>query len=143
MENCLEIATKTFPQIEKIHLLEFIDNDEKLFIVGEDSKNKLKFIIWDIYRTDKVDIITPDNFLTIKDLGTRLTRLAKTSGNLLTVDDEGKVRSVLKEIELERKRKQPDEITYLDMELTKKRGKIVKNRMENRMKSILYISIKK
>ena len=99
----MEIAAQKFDRIEKIHSLEFIDNDEKLLVIVEDSENKLKFIIWDIYHTGKVE---PDDLLTVKDLG---TRLARTSGNLLYVDDKGKVRSVLKEIEL--KRKQQDKIT--------------------------------
>ena len=48
MENGLEIVPKKFAQLEKIYSLEFIDSDEKLLVIGEDSENKLKFIIWDI-----------------------------------------------------------------------------------------------
>ncbi|RIA86148.1 hypothetical protein C1645_856694 [Glomus cerebriforme] len=96
MENGLEIASKKFDEIEKIYSLEFISNDEKLLIIGKDLEENLKCIIWDLYNTGKVETIVLDNFLTIEDLD---TRLARTSGNLLQVDDKGKVTSVLKKIE--------------------------------------------
>src|SRR5947207_153026 len=100
MENGLETVSKKIDTIQKIHLLEFVDNDEKLLIMGEDQKKELKLIIWDLHNTEKVEPITLDNFLTIKDL---TTHLARTSGNLLKVDDKGKVTSVLKKVEVELK----------------------------------------
>ena len=53
-ENGLQVASKKFDELEEIYSLEFIDSDEKLFVVGKhkDSK-KVKNIIWDIYRTGK------------------------------------------------------------------------------------------
>src|SRR3954452_10349564 len=106
MENGLEVASKKFDQIEKIYSLEFINSDEKLLIIGKgkEKEEKLKFIIWDLYNTGKVELITLDDFPTIDEFE---TRLARTSGNLLYVDDKGKVRSVLKEVEL---KKQPEKI---------------------------------
>src|ERR1041385_3515502 len=106
MENGLETVSKKIDTIQKIHLLEFVDNDEKLFIMGEDQKWELKLIIWDLHNTEKVEPITLDNFLTIKDL---TTHLARTSGNLLKVDDKGKVTSVLKKVDVELKQKQSNE----------------------------------
>ncbi|PKY30536.1 hypothetical protein RhiirB3_531106 [Rhizophagus irregularis] len=94
MENGLEVVSKKFGEIEKIHSLEFIDSDEKLLIMGE-KKNQVKLVIWDIYNTVEATPITLENF-SIADLG---NRLARTSGNILHVDEVGKVTSVLKKIE--------------------------------------------
>src|ERR1051325_3820278 len=101
MENGLETASKTFSkEIDKIYLLEFIDNDEKLLIIGiKEDEKVLKIITWDLYNTGKVEEVETlvlDDFLTIENLG---TRLARTSGNLLRVDNKGNVTSVLKKIE--------------------------------------------
>jgi hypothetical protein len=96
MENGLEIVSKKFDEIEKIYSLEFINNDEKLLIICKDSEEKLKFMIWDLYNTGKVESTTLDDFLTIEEFD---TRLARTSGNLLRVNYKGKVTSVLKNIE--------------------------------------------
>ncbi len=71
MENGLNIAMKSFNKkdekdtiIEKIYLLEFIDSDEKLLIIGK-KENKAKFIVWDIYNTgEPIDL---DSNLTIDD----------------------------------------------------------------------------
>lgn len=38
MENGLQIALKIFNEIERILLLEFIDSDEKLLIIGKGRK---------------------------------------------------------------------------------------------------------
>src|SRR6266536_1601737 len=80
MENGLKIATKTFSEIEKIYLLEFINSDEKLLIVGRDKKEeKLIIIIWDLYHTGKVVPMKLDDFPSTKNIG---TRFARTSGNI-------------------------------------------------------------
>src|ERR1043165_9128700 len=101
MENGLETGLKNFNEVDRIYLLEFIDNGEKLLIIGtKGQEEKLKLIIWDPYNTGKVETSTLDNFLTVGNLG---TRLARTSGNLLQVDDDGNVTSVLKKIENESK----------------------------------------
>jgi hypothetical protein len=115
IESGLEIVTKKFDEIEKIYSLEFIDSNERLLIIGEDSENPepLKILIWDLYNTGNVETIMLDDFCTIEDLGFHFVR---TSGNLLQVDDKGNVTSILKKIELKRKR-QSDEITYSYVEL--------------------------
>ncbi|EXX53449.1 hypothetical protein RirG_243740 [Rhizophagus irregularis DAOM 197198w] len=110
MENGLQVASKKFDEIEKIHLLEFIDSDEKLLIIGEDfkedkdskkDKKKLKFIVWDLYDTGKYELTE----LPMTNLENIDTRLAKISGNVLQIDDKGKVSSVLEKIEEVKKKK--------------------------------------
>ena len=104
MENGLEIGSKKFRQLDKIYSLEFIDNDEKLLIIGAGkSKEQLIMLIWDIYYTDKVEEMTLDGFLRIKDLD---THLARASGNLLQVDYEGNVTSILSKVE------KPEKVSY-------------------------------
>jgi hypothetical protein len=104
MENGLQVIKKKFNEIKKIYLLEFFDNDEKLFIIGspEEGENwklsDLKFIIWDLCNTGKHELIELDNFpvRNVEDLG---KRLARTSGNILQIGDDGTVSSVLKKVE--------------------------------------------
>ncbi|GES84549.1 hypothetical protein GLOIN_2v1769896 [Rhizophagus clarus] len=93
IENGLKVASKTFKEIEQIYSLEFIDSDEKLLLMGKGLEEGTKFVIWDIYNTGNVETITFSNMVKLG------TRLASTSGNILQVDDEGNVRSVLKRIE--------------------------------------------
>ncbi|UZO23198.1 uncharacterized protein OCT59_015542 [Rhizophagus irregularis] len=95
MENGLQVASRNFNEIEIIYSLEFIDNDEKLLIIGKGQEEGLKFVIWDLYDTGKVESTMLPS---VKNLD---TCLARTSGNILQVDDEGKVKSVLKRIENE------------------------------------------
>ncbi|RIA84913.1 hypothetical protein C1645_858515 [Glomus cerebriforme] len=99
MENGLQVASKRFNEIKSIYLLEFFDSDEKLLIIGRgltEGNKGLKFIIWDLYNTGKVESISLDYFPNIEYLG---TRLARTSGNILRVDNKGIVTSVLREVE--------------------------------------------
>ncbi|PKY48925.1 hypothetical protein RhiirA4_526366 [Rhizophagus irregularis] len=100
MENGLQIASKKFDEIEKIFLLEFIDNDEKLLIIGECPKEGIMLIIWDLYDTGKYHILNTklgDFPITIKEnIG---THLARTSGNILQVNDNGNIKSIVKFIE--------------------------------------------
>ncbi|GBB90311.1 hypothetical protein RclHR1_17200003 [Rhizophagus clarus] len=111
MENGLQIALKIFNEIERILFLEFIDSDEKLLIIGkepgsekdqEEDKKELKFLIWDLYKTDKVESIKIDNF-SIDNIKNFDARLTKTSGNILQIDHCGNVSSVLKKVELKLK----------------------------------------
>ncbi|RIA86147.1 hypothetical protein C1645_807927 [Glomus cerebriforme] len=106
MENGLEVVSKKFDEIDKIYSLEFIDSDEKLFIIGE-KKEQVKLMIWDIYTTAKPEPVILDNFSIVE----FNDRLARTSGNILQVDDVGRVTSVLKKIENKLKQNQPEE-TY-------------------------------
>ncbi|RGB41636.1 hypothetical protein C1646_751929 [Rhizophagus diaphanus] len=106
MENGLQITSKEFDGIEKIHLLEFIDSDDKILIIGEEKK-ELKLIVWDLYSTGKVELSTKlGNFSTI--IENLSTRLARTSGNILQINDDGKVSSVLKRVENELKTKKKE-----------------------------------
>jgi hypothetical protein len=113
-ENGLQVASKKFDNIEQIYLVEFISNDEKLLIIGkglEEGEKGLRFIIWDLYNTGKVESTKLENFPMeiIKNIG---TRLARTSGNIYYVDDDGNVRSILERIEnelLEQKNKEKAE----------------------------------
>ncbi|RGB26522.1 hypothetical protein C1646_770336, partial [Rhizophagus diaphanus] len=104
IENGLEVVSKKFDELEKIHSLEFINSDEKLLIIGE-KKNQVKLVIWDIYNTVKAETITLENF-SITDLS---NRLARTSGNILQVDEVGRVTSVLKKIDNKLKQNIPKE----------------------------------
>jgi hypothetical protein len=99
MENGLEAISKKFKSVEKIYLLEFIDNDRKLLVIGGNDSNeeKLKLIIWNMYSFEESE--TPmdlDNFLKKDNIA---SRLARTSGNLLKIDNSGKVSSVIKKNE--------------------------------------------
>jgi hypothetical protein len=101
MENGLEVASKKFDEIKRIHLLEFVDSDEKLLILGECPEGNMISVIWDLYNTGKVESDKLDNF-------TITTRSARTSGNILQIDDNGKVSSVLKRVEEKLKSKKID-----------------------------------
>ncbi|CAB4495387.1 unnamed protein product [Rhizophagus irregularis] len=140
IENGLEIASKKFKELEKIYLLEFIDSDKKLLIIGqglkkgEDQKDELKvedleegedqesnkdkedkkvlkFIIWDLYNTGEHELVEElyDFPITKTNMNDIYTRLAITSGNILQIDDDGKVSSVLKKVENEINKKKLDE----------------------------------
>src|SRR6266498_4118287 len=132
MENGLEISSRKFEEIRKIYLVEFIDSDEKLLLIGSDPHNKknLKVIIWDLYNTHKVETIQLENLnFTTQNIS---TRLASTSGNLLQVDDEGKVTSILKLIELKEKEKK-DEINEKNLVeyIPKSKEPSIKKELEN------------
>ncbi|CAB5370384.1 unnamed protein product [Rhizophagus irregularis] len=113
IENGLQIASKKFEEIERIYLLEFIESDEKLLIIGDlkkdvdlksdkdqekdDNKVLLKIIIWDLYGTGKHKLKKLNDFSITKtniekDIYNRLTR---TSGKISYIDDHGNVSSVL------------------------------------------------
>ncbi|GBB90169.1 hypothetical protein RclHR1_17030002 [Rhizophagus clarus] len=126
MENGLQVVSKKFEEVERIHLLEFIDGDKKLLIIGEDpkddSKKKLKFIVWNLYKTGKYEIgdfqITnidnvenPDTCFNMENLD---ACLARTSGNILQIGNDGKVSSVVKKVkEILRQNNENDEVKYL------------------------------
>jgi hypothetical protein len=60
MENGLEIVTKEFSNANRILLVSFIDNDEKLFIVTEEANN-LMINIWD--KSDMRKVVDNTNVL--------------------------------------------------------------------------------
>uniref|UniRef100_U9SZP7 Uncharacterized protein n=1 Tax=Rhizophagus irregularis (strain DAOM 181602 / DAOM 197198 / MUCL 43194) TaxID=747089 RepID=U9SZP7_RHIID len=51
LENTDHRQPKFKKEIEQIYSLEFIENDEKLLIIGKSLEGGLKFIIWDLYDT--------------------------------------------------------------------------------------------
>ncbi|POG58583.1 hypothetical protein GLOIN_2v904925 [Rhizophagus irregularis DAOM 181602=DAOM 197198] len=109
LENGLESISKKFDDIEKIYSLEFIENDRKLLVIGsgaEDEEN-LKIIIWDMYNVGETEMIELDDFLTTKNIS---TRLARTSGNLLQIDDKGNITSILKKVDKLLEQKQLEEV---------------------------------
>jgi len=118
LENGLQVASKTFDDIEEIYSLEFIDSDEKLFLVGKrgkskgSDKNKTMLIIWDLYNTGEVEKI--EDFSMTKNC---LDQLTRASGNILHVDNKGDVTSILKMIESNR---QKPEIVDSKVKLIKK-----------------------
>ncbi|PKY48681.1 hypothetical protein RhiirA4_445477 [Rhizophagus irregularis] len=113
IENGLQIASKKFEKIEKIHLLEFIGSDEKLLIIGspKEGDNKvLQFIIWDLYGTGKHELMKLDDFsINIEDIH---TRLARTSGNILYINDHGNVKSVLVNKDVKNEKKKISRIAF-------------------------------
>src|SRR5687768_671539 len=99
--------------MDKIYSLEFFNGDEQLLIIGKSKvKNKneqqLMLIIWDLYETGKFKQIASEDFVMTKEAK---DRLAITSGNILQIDDEGKVTSVLKKIE-----NGSNPVEYLDLD---------------------------
>ncbi|RGB26855.1 hypothetical protein C1646_769875 [Rhizophagus diaphanus] len=103
MENGLEAISKKFKCIEKIYLLEFIQ-DKKLLVIGssDPEEKKLKLIIWDMYNFEESETpIELDNFLNKDNLTTRLARIY---GIILQIDDSGEVSSVFKELEEEKEK---------------------------------------
>ncbi|UZO23158.1 uncharacterized protein OCT59_015502 [Rhizophagus irregularis] len=104
MENGLEAISKKFKSIEKIYLLEFIQDSKKLLVIGssDPEEKKLKLIIWDMYNFEESETpIELDNFLKKDNLTTRLARIY---GIILQIDDSGEVSSVFKELEEEKEK---------------------------------------
>src|SRR6266542_104565 len=102
MENGLQVAKKKFDEIKNIHLLEFIESDEKLLMIAEDQKENPILVIWDMYNTGKVETIPLERCFPTKYFN---VRLARTYGNLLQIDDEGKIISILKKVDESESRK--------------------------------------
>ncbi|GBC51967.2 hypothetical protein GLOIN_2v1766387 [Rhizophagus irregularis DAOM 181602=DAOM 197198] len=83
IENGLQVASKKFNELERIHLLEFIDSDETLLVIGESPKE------------DK----DSEGEKKLKDYNLNIdTSLASTSGNILQIDNDGKVSGTEEEI---------------------------------------------
>ncbi|GBC04565.1 hypothetical protein RclHR1_05740007 [Rhizophagus clarus] len=127
IENGLEFSTKNlYGTLDKIHSLEFIDNDEKLLIVGEvTDEEKMKILIWDIYNTCKVTTILIDKSRTIEDFNIHWTR---TSGNILQINGKGEVTSFLKIVDTEIRKQKNSHIKNIDSDNLK--TKLNKNDME-------------
>jgi hypothetical protein len=138
-ENGLQIALKKFDEIERIFLIEFFDSDEKLLIIGKRQEGKIVSIIWDLYNTSKYKILELDDLLiqmnssssTNLQLSTReniRTHLDRTSGNILQINHDGTVSSVLKKIEEKLERKEKEKLyNFVEPKLRKPNGKSDEN----------------
>ncbi|CAG8551321.1 18015_t:CDS:2, partial [Racocetra fulgida] len=103
MENSLEIATQMFPNLYRINSLDFIHDDEKLLIIGEEESIEndeliTVFVIWDLFSASEKSIITIKD--TEKLIPTKFQdyyyRFSSASGNIVCIDEEnGNVFSIL------------------------------------------------
>ncbi|CAB5389622.1 unnamed protein product [Rhizophagus irregularis] len=87
-------------------------NTIKLFYMenGECPDGMIKVIIWDLYDTGKHKLIELDDFpITKANIDDIYTRLAITSGNILQIDDNGNVSSVLKKVKKLKEEKEKTE----------------------------------
>ncbi|PKY50669.1 hypothetical protein RhiirA4_531052 [Rhizophagus irregularis] len=117
MENGLQIISKTFEEIKQICLLEFIERDKKLLIIGkrqEEKEEKVVFIIWDLYNTGKLESTTLEDFPIKKFDG---THLARTSGNILQIKNDGTVSSVLSKVENKLQKPKEEKVLGSNIEL--------------------------
>ncbi|PKY19714.1 hypothetical protein RhiirB3_432829 [Rhizophagus irregularis] len=106
MESGLEVVSKKFDNIYKIKFLEFIEEDKKLFIIGEDKEHDVKFHIWiisgclnDCFSISKDDIgLSVDNIFTLSKYDERYNALTKANGKVIfhNKNDEDQVRVVHK-----------------------------------------------
>ncbi|CAG8653493.1 8318_t:CDS:10 [Dentiscutata erythropus] len=104
MENTLEIVTKIFPNLYRINSIDFIHNDEKLLLVGEEEKNSgsseliTVIVIWDLFSTNDNDIRTfydTENLIPAK-LQESFHKFSSASGTIVCVnEDTGNVISIV------------------------------------------------
>ncbi|GBB96337.1 hypothetical protein RclHR1_02730009 [Rhizophagus clarus] len=121
MENTLEICTKEFTDIRDIIYIQFICNDEKLLIIGEQNvggnqvvenseeievvsikkKRSLKtvpvMIIWDLFSSNSEEDsikITHDSLNSL-DIFRHHHNYASSNGNTIYIDEKGAVKSLL------------------------------------------------
>ncbi|RIA85727.1 hypothetical protein C1645_830367 [Glomus cerebriforme] len=111
MESSLEICTKKFTSIQSIHHIQFICNDEKLLIIGEQetrenheveidlSKTIIKkrsikteqvFIVWDLFSSNSEEDsvkITRDS-LNLLDIFQHYHSYANSNGNVIYINPE-------------------------------------------------------
>ncbi|CAI2181778.1 17756_t:CDS:10 [Funneliformis geosporum] len=126
MENGLEILEKKFNDlIDRIYSMEFIDNDKKLLIIGRCIKAKhLKVIVWDMYNTgESIPIDEFSDSFTEEGID---NWLAKTSGNVLRVDDKGNVTSILKKLDVKYQKylkEKSEKVEYASIDLKKEPSK--------------------
>ncbi|CAJ0843702.1 253_t:CDS:2 [Entrophospora sp. SA101] len=99
MESGLFIALKNLDDKDEFLFLEFIHNDERLFIVTRnDTNHKISIKIWDIFNSSPEDFkyeinnnIIPKKFDCLN--------IARSNGMIFFVKEDGKVLNVLKNIE--------------------------------------------
>jgi len=86
MENSLEISTQTFPRIERILSLDFINEDESLLIIAQEKENlEPLIIIWDLfsYMDNAIRVIQD----TKKIFPSQQYRLVRNCGNILLINN--------------------------------------------------------
>ncbi|RIA85733.1 hypothetical protein C1645_741357 [Glomus cerebriforme] len=105
MENSLEICTKEFTNIQNIIYIQFICNDEKLLIIGEQDIeiNQVAeylrgpvFIVWDLFSSnseDSIKIIYDSSNLS--NAFRHHSHFASSNGNIIYVNEDGTISSLL------------------------------------------------
>ncbi|CAB4393974.1 unnamed protein product [Rhizophagus irregularis] len=93
--------------------LQVLKNEEKIIDKNQNSeknekKCKFKFIVWDLYKTER-PIIDDFIYLPIITNADIVKHLTSTSGNVLQIDDDGKVLSVVKKVEEMLKQKKQED----------------------------------
>ncbi|PKK75298.1 hypothetical protein RhiirC2_736886, partial [Rhizophagus irregularis] len=94
IENSLEISTQSFPRVERILSVDFINDDESLIIVAQEKESLIPLIIvWDLFSY-------MDNAIRILQDATELFssgsyKLVRSCGNIILAGSDGSVTSVL------------------------------------------------
>ncbi|CAG8570031.1 12296_t:CDS:2, partial [Acaulospora morrowiae] len=105
MENTLKITTKIFENVYRINSIDFINDDEKLLLVGEeertleDSTTELitVILIWDLFNllNDSVKRVEDTQFVIPAKPHEHYHRFASASGKIVYVnEDDGNVYSI-------------------------------------------------
>ncbi|PKC01468.1 hypothetical protein RhiirA5_504596 [Rhizophagus irregularis] len=96
MESGLEVVSKKFNNdIYKIKFLEFIEDNEKLFIIEEDKESDVKFHVWlisgclnDYFPISEKDIkLSDDEITTLLKYDDNYHNLTKANGNIVILFD--------------------------------------------------------
>ncbi|CAB4414228.1 unnamed protein product [Rhizophagus irregularis] len=94
IENSLEISTQSFPRVERIVSVDFINDDESLIIVAQEKESLIPLIIvWDLFSY-------MDNAIRILQDATELFssgsyKLVRSCGNIILAGSDGSVTSLL------------------------------------------------
>lgn len=88
MESGLEIVSKNFDCVLKIKFLEFIEENKKLFFIGEDKNGDMKFHIWLLTGCLDDLFIIEHNTSILSNYDYSLT---KTNGMVVFLDDKIKI----------------------------------------------------
>jgi hypothetical protein len=91
MESGLEVVSKEFDCVSKIKFLEFIDENKKLFIIGEDENGVMKFHIWLLSGCLDDLFIIEHNTSILSNYDHSLT---KSNGMVVFLDDKTKINSL-------------------------------------------------
>jgi hypothetical protein len=94
MESGIEVVSKKFDNIYKIKFLEFIENDNKLFIIEENKEKDVKFHIWiisgclnDYFSISKDEIgLSDGNIPTLSKHDEHYNTLTKANGKIVFHD---------------------------------------------------------